>query len=153
MFTCLPTAYAKQPKKSVVALGRDVQWFTNSSRLRNQRSLYPLPPHLSELLKALIGSVLTVLHTGITLLFKPLIGYCIAYWDSFTSQAFDWLWSYVWPCLIHSFSVCLTPLITFVQGLAGNTSLSHQLIEVTASHSSSSFRMASGRQKGIRWLK
>ena len=53
MFTGLTKAYAKEPEKSLVAIGLDVQWFTNSSILRYQRSLYILPPHLSEHLQAL----------------------------------------------------------------------------------------------------
>ena len=50
-------AYAKEPEMSLVNMGWDVWWFTDSSRLRNQRSLYPLPPHLSELLQAFLQEV------------------------------------------------------------------------------------------------
>ena len=78
MFKGLLKAYAKEPEKSLVALGGDVQMFTESSRLRNKRSLYPLPLCLSELLQAYYRKCFD----------------CTACWDSITSQAFDWLCSH-----------------------------------------------------------
>ena len=68
---------------------------------------------------------MTAVHAGIALLPMPVVCWCIACWDSYTSQACDWLCSHAWPCLIHAYpSVSNIPnlIITFVQGLAGNSS-------------------------------
>ena len=77
------------------------------------------------------------MHAGIASLPKPLIGYYIACWDSFTSYACDWLCSHVWPCLIHAYSGVshtFNLIITFAWGLAGDSGQSVQLVEIATSH-------------------
>ena len=43
MITALQKTYPKKSGKYLVALGWDIQWFTKSSRLRNQRGSLPSP--------------------------------------------------------------------------------------------------------------
>ena len=125
---------------SLIVLGWDVQWFTDSSRLRNQRHLHPLPPpyHL-ELLQDLIWGVLAALHSGMMSSPKPVIGWQTANWDSIISKACDWLCSHAWPCLICTYtSVSKDPnrIITCVEskqwyqliGLTGAVNWNHHAL-------------------------
>ena len=75
MLTGLPKAYAKEPGKSLAALGWDVQWFTNSLDLgtREVSTLLPSPSFLAS--------------AGFT---KGSVS-CIAFWDIIISHACDWL--------------------------------------------------------------
>ena len=101
MFTGLLKAYAAEPEKSLVALGRDVHWFIDRSRLEPEKSL-PFP--------------LLIFLSFCSLFYRGCFD-CIACWDSITPHAYDWLCSHVWPCLTHTYpgvSKTLTLIILFM---------------------------------------